>query len=99
MRLVFHGDGVLSQFEGYEALTPGAPTTPHWPGWPTPGSWPGRTALRLFVRYRGQSLEIELDGDAVLVNARHCCAPSIRIGVNGQVHDLAPSERRRFALR
>jgi hypothetical protein len=51
------------------------------------------------VRYRGQSLEIELDGDAVLVNARHCCAPSIRIGVTGQVHDLAPSERRRFALR
>jgi alpha,alpha-trehalase len=55
--------------------------------------------LRLFVRYRGQSLDIELTGDAVEVTTMHCCAPSIRLAVNGQTYDVAASERRRFALR
>jgi len=54
--------------------------------------------LRLFVRYRGQSLEIET-GDAVEVNAMHCCAPAIRLAVNGETYDLAASECRRFPLR
>ncbi|MGH7391514.1 MAG: glycosyl hydrolase family 65 protein [Candidatus Rokuibacteriota bacterium] len=48
--------------------------------------------LRLFVRYRGQSLDIELAGDAVRVNAMHGEAPSIRVAVNGAIHDVAASE-------
>jgi alpha,alpha-trehalase len=55
--------------------------------------------LRLFVRYRGQSLEIELTGDAVEVNAMHCCAPAIRLAVNGETYEIAASERRRFPMR
>jgi alpha,alpha-trehalase len=55
--------------------------------------------LRLFVRYRGHSLGIELEGDTVWVKATHCMAPSIRIGVNGEIHDVAPSQIRRFVLK
>jgi trehalose/maltose hydrolase-like predicted phosphorylase len=55
--------------------------------------------LRLFVRYRGQSLHIEVTPDAIRIDAMHCCAPSIRVGVNGETHDIAASESRRFLLR
>jgi trehalose/maltose hydrolase-like predicted phosphorylase len=55
--------------------------------------------LRLFVRYRGQSLELELTGDAVEVNAAHCCAPAIRLAINGETYEVAAAERRRFPLR
>jgi alpha,alpha-trehalase len=55
--------------------------------------------LRLFVRYRGQSLVLELAGDDVAVQAMHCEAPAVRVGVNGQVHDIRPSQTRHFALR
>jgi trehalose/maltose hydrolase-like predicted phosphorylase len=55
--------------------------------------------LRLFVRYRGQSRLIELEGDAACVQAMHCVAPSVRIAVNGEVHDVAPAEVRRFVVR
>jgi alpha,alpha-trehalase len=54
--------------------------------------------LRLFVRYRGQSLDLELTPDAVQVRAMHCLAPSIRIAVNGKMYEIAPSERRRIRL-
>ena len=54
--------------------------------------------LRLFVRYRGQSLDLELAPDAVRVKAMHCQAPSIRIAVNGKMYEIAPSERRRIRL-
>ena len=55
--------------------------------------------LRLSVRYRGHSLDLELTGDAVEVSTMHCCAPSIRVAVNDETYDLAASERRRFPLR
>jgi alpha,alpha-trehalase len=55
--------------------------------------------LRLFVRYRGHSLGIELEGDTIWVKATHCVAPSIRIGVNGEIHDVAASQIRRFVLK
>ena len=54
--------------------------------------------LRLFVRYRGQSLAIELAGDTVCVNAMHCVAPSVRVAVNGEMHDVGASETRCFSL-
>jgi hypothetical protein len=55
--------------------------------------------LRLFVRYRGQSLAIELEGDTVSVNAMYCVAPSVRVGVDGDVHHVGASETRRFRLK
>jgi alpha,alpha-trehalase len=55
-------------------------------------------ALRLFVRYRGHSLVVELEREAVCVKAMHCLAPSIRVAVNGRIHDVAASESRRFVL-
>jgi trehalose/maltose hydrolase-like predicted phosphorylase len=55
--------------------------------------------IRLFVRYWGQSLAIELAGDAVRVNAMHCLAPSVRVAVNGETYDIAASESRTFLLK
>jgi alpha,alpha-trehalase len=54
--------------------------------------------LRLFVRYRGQSLALELMPGSLQIDVLHCCAPAIRLGINGQVHEVAASERRRFPL-
>ena len=54
--------------------------------------------LRLFVRYRNQSLAIELERDAVSVRAMHCVAPSVRVAVRGEIHHLGASETRRFSL-
>jgi hypothetical protein len=51
------------------------------------------------VRYRGQSLAIELEGDTVSVNAMYCVAPSVRVGVDGDVHHVGASETRRFRLK
>jgi alpha,alpha-trehalase len=54
--------------------------------------------LRLFVRYRGHSLAVELDRDSVCVSTLACVAPSVRVAVNAEIHQLGPSERRRFSL-
>ena len=54
--------------------------------------------LRLFVRYRGQSLALELMPGSLQIDVMHCCAPAIRVGIDGQVHELAASESRRFPL-
>ena len=55
--------------------------------------------LRLFVRYRGQSLAIELERDAMRVNALPCEAPSVRVAVNGETYEVAASESRAFVLK
>jgi trehalose/maltose hydrolase-like predicted phosphorylase len=49
--------------------------------------------LRLSVRYRGQSLMIELEGRAIRVEAMQCAAPAIRVAVNGKTYELAASGR------
>jgi alpha,alpha-trehalase len=55
--------------------------------------------LRVFVRYRGQSLTVELERDTVEVRAMHCVAPSIRVAVDGEIHDIRASETtRRFRI-
>jgi alpha,alpha-trehalase len=54
--------------------------------------------LRLFVRYRGQSLAVELERDSVAVRTMHCVAPAIRVGIDGEIHDLRAAETRRFRL-
>jgi hypothetical protein len=48
-------------------------STVHYPRLPAP-----LRSLRLFVRYRGQSLVVELDRDVVRVTAMHCQAAAIR---------------------
>ena len=48
--------------------------------------------LRLSVRYRGQSLLIDLHGRTIRVQAMQCSAPSIRVGVDGKTYELAASE-------
>jgi alpha,alpha-trehalase len=48
--------------------------------------------LRLSVRYRGQSLRIELEGLTIRVQAMHCVAPSIRVAIRGRTYELAASE-------
>jgi alpha,alpha-trehalase len=55
--------------------------------------------LRFFVRYRGHSLGIELETDTVWAKPTQCLAPSIRIGINDEIHDVAPSQLRRFVLK
>jgi alpha,alpha-trehalase len=55
--------------------------------------------LRLFVRYRGQSLDIEVTGDGVRVEAMHCCAPSIRLAIDGETFDIAAAQTRHVPLR
>jgi hypothetical protein len=44
-------------------------------------------------------LNIELAGARVRVKAMHCLAPSIRVAVNGELHEVAASESRRFTLK
>jgi alpha,alpha-trehalase len=48
--------------------------------------------LRLSVRYRGQSLLIDLHGRTIRVQAMQCSAPTIRVGVDGKTYGLAASE-------
>lgn len=55
-----------------------------------------RLALR--VRYRTHVLDLEIAHDVLAVSAAHCEIPSMKIGVRGEVHELAPGERRSFAL-
>jgi hypothetical protein len=66
------------------------------------GVRPGDTAsidLASFdVRYRGQSLAIELERDTVSVHATHCVPPSLRVAVNGEIHHVVASAARRFSL-
>jgi alpha,alpha-trehalase len=66
--------------------------------WLTPRLPKPLQRLRLFVRYRGQSLTLELDRDSVDVRAMHCVAPSIRVAIDGKIYDVRPSETRRFSL-
>jgi len=46
-----------------------------------------------------QSLAIELERDAVSVNAMPCVAPSVRVAVNDEIHHVAASETLRFSLK
>lgn len=66
--------------------------------WVNPRLPEGLRRLRLLVRYRGHTLELAIDHQALEVNAARCPMPSMRIGVRDTVHELAAGERREFAL-
>jgi alpha,alpha-trehalase len=55
--------------------------------------------LKLFVRYRGQSLAIEVERDTVRVEAMAGRARSVRIAVYGETYEVAAMESRCFALK
>jgi alpha,alpha-trehalase len=54
--------------------------------------------LHLFVHYRGHSLALDITQDRLRVSAERCAAPSMKIGLRGQVHELAATETKEFAL-
>jgi len=55
--------------------------------------------LRLFVRYRRQSLAIALEKDVVRIKVMDGPRGPVRIAINGQTHELAAAESRSFELR
>jgi trehalose/maltose hydrolase-like predicted phosphorylase len=44
--------------------------------------------LRLFVRYRGHSLALDIRQDRVEVSAVRCAAPRMKVGIRDRVHEL-----------
>jgi alpha,alpha-trehalase len=54
--------------------------------------------LRVSVRYRGLTIDLEVRHDALAVHARASNAAPIALGVADQLHRLAAGEERRFAL-
>ncbi len=55
--------------------------------------------LRLLVRYRGHSLELDITHDRLRVSAERCAAPSMKVGLRDRVYELCASEVKEFALR
>jgi len=66
--------------------------------WVNPRLPAGLRRLRLLVRYRGHTLELAIDHEALEVNAARCAMPSMQIGIRDTVHELAAGERRHFGL-
>jgi len=54
--------------------------------------------LRLFVHYRGHSLGLDITPDRLRVSAERCAAPSMKIGLRDQIHELAATEVKEFLL-
>jgi len=54
--------------------------------------------LRLAVRYRGLTLDLEVRHDALAVHARASNAAPIALGVVDEIHTLKAGETRRFAI-
>ena len=54
--------------------------------------------LRLFIRYRGHSLAIDIRRDRIELSALRCAAPRVNVGIRDQVHELAAGEIRTFPL-
>jgi alpha,alpha-trehalase len=44
--------------------------------------------LRLLVHYRGHTLELDMTHDRLRVSAERCAAPSMKVGLRGQIHEL-----------
>jgi alpha,alpha-trehalase len=54
--------------------------------------------VRLRVRYRGHWLSVLVSGQALVVSFDRGWSSRVRIGVRGQVHEMAQGETRRFPL-
>jgi alpha,alpha-trehalase len=54
--------------------------------------------LRLFVRYRGHSLGLDIHRDRIEASAVRCAAPRLKVGIRDRVYELAAGESRTFPL-
>jgi alpha,alpha-trehalase len=54
--------------------------------------------LRLFVRYRGHSLTLDISQDRLRVSAERCAAPTMKVGLRDQVYELGATETKEFPL-
>jgi alpha,alpha-trehalase len=54
--------------------------------------------LRMEIRYRGHSLDIEITGESCTVSALRCAEKPIRIGCKDTVLELAEGDTREFSL-
>jgi alpha,alpha-trehalase len=54
--------------------------------------------LRLFVRYRGHSLGLDIRRDRVEVSGVRCAAPGMKVGIRDRVYELAAGEVKTFPL-
>ncbi|MDP3938887.1 MAG: glycosyl hydrolase family 65 protein [Deltaproteobacteria bacterium] len=54
--------------------------------------------LRLSVRYRGHSLELEVSHEALTVSAARCEMPVMKFGLRTEVHELTAGEVKVFPL-
>jgi alpha,alpha-trehalase len=54
--------------------------------------------LRLLVHYRGHTLELDITRERLRVTAERCAAPSMKIGLRHQVHELVADEVKEFGL-
>jgi alpha,alpha-trehalase len=54
--------------------------------------------LRLFIRYRGHSLALDVRRDRIEVSAVRCAAPTMKVGIRERVYELAAGETRAFPL-
>ena len=66
--------------------------------WLDPRLPDGVRRLTLLVRYRTHVLELTFSHDQLVVSAAHCEIPSMKVGVRGEIHELAAGEIRTFAL-
>ncbi len=57
-----------------------------------------RARLRLYLRYRGHSVELDVTPERVRVVTKWCAAPTIRIGVRTEIFELTAGESRDFPL-
>jgi alpha,alpha-trehalase len=54
--------------------------------------------LRLFVRYRGHSLGLDIRRDSAEVSGVRCAAPGMKVGIRDRVYELAAGEVKTFPL-
>jgi len=54
--------------------------------------------LKLRLRYRGHSVELEVTPEKLKVVTRWSAAPSIKIGVGEEIHEISPGESREIPL-
>ncbi|HKK14547.1 MAG TPA: glycosyl hydrolase family 65 protein, partial [Gammaproteobacteria bacterium] len=66
--------------------------------WFNPALPAGLSRLSLNLRYRGHSLGVWVTPDTLRLSAAPGGAPAIRLGVAGQVHEVAGGETREFRL-
>jgi alpha,alpha-trehalase len=66
--------------------------------WLNPYLPQGLQRLRQHIRYRRYRLDLEVTPDRIEIGTQPCSEPPMRVGIRGEVHQLAPGEVRVFRL-